>query len=348
MPNARVEDASVDAGERGAGVVVEGLEKRFGDFQALAGVDFQVAAGTIAGLLGPNGAGKTTTINILTTLLRADGGRARVAGFDVATQPQLVRSVIGLTGQYSAVDEDLTGRENLVLVGRLGRLSKAAARERAAELLEVFDLVDAGDRLLKTYSGGMRRRLDLGASLMVAPAVLFLDEPTTGLDPRSRMALWDVISELRGGGTTIVLTTQYMEEADHLADRISVIDGGRIIAEGTADELKAMIGGDVVYLLARQRGDARRVATLLDGQIAVPHGEIIVDDDLGTIHVPVPDGAASALVEAVLALDREGIALDDLGLRRPSLDDVFLGLTGHMADEPRPDAPQPRRARSKT
>ena len=342
-----------DRGVRGsgvaeAGVVVEGLEKRFGSFRALAGVDFRVEGGTIAGLLGPNGAGKTTTINILTTLLRADAGRAEVAGFDVARQPQLVRSVIGLTGQYSAVDEDLTGRENLVLVGRLGRLAKRAAKERAAELLEVFDLVDAGDRLLKTYSGGMRRRLDLGASLMVSPAVLFLDEPTTGLDPRSRMALWDVISELRGGGTTIVLTTQYMEEADHLADRISVIDGGRIIAEGTADELKAMIGGDVVFLLVRERGDARRVATLLDGQSAVAHGDILVDDQLGTVQVPVAEGAASALVEAVLALDREGIALDDLGLRRPSLDDVFLGLTGHMADEPRPDAPQPRRARSRT
>ena len=328
-----------------AGVVVVGLKKRFGSFQALAGVDFQVASGTIAGLLGPNGAGKTTTINILTTLLRADGGHARVVGYDVATQPQLVRSVIGLTGQYSAVDEDLTGRENLVLVGRLGRLPKRAAKDRAAELLEVFDLVEAGDRLLKTYSGGMRRRLDLGASLMVAPAVLFLDEPTTGLDPRSRMALWDIISELRGGGTTIVLTTQYMEEADHLADRISVIDGGKIIAEGTADELKAMIGGDVVHLLVRERGDVRRVATLLDEQIAIAHGELLVDDELGTIQVPVPEGAASALVEAVLALDREGIALDDLGLRRPSLDDVFLGLTGHMADELRPDAAQPRRAR---
>src|SRR5688500_16269426 len=225
----------------GRGVVVEGLEKRFGKFQALRGVDFTAAEGTVVGLLGPNGAGKTTTIRILTTLLHADGGHASVAGFDVARDPQMVRSVIGLTGQYSAVDEDLTGRENLVLVGRLGRTKKADAERRAEELLDVFDLTDAADRLLRTYSGGMRRRLDLAASLMMTPMVLFLDEPTTGLDPRSRLAMWDVISTLREQGTTIVLTTQYMEEADQLAERISVIDTGRIIAEGTADDLKNLV-----------------------------------------------------------------------------------------------------------
>src|SRR5712692_6262913 len=219
------------------GVRAEGLVKRFGDFTALAGVDFEVAEATVVGLLGPNGAGKTTAIRILSTLLRLDGGRARVAGYDVVTHPQQVRAAIGLTGQFAAVDEDLTGRENLVLVGRLGRLRRAVAEERAAELLEAFDLADAADRVLRNYSGGMRRRLDLGASLIAAPEVLFLDEPTTGLDPRSRLRLWDVITKLRDSGTTIVLTTQYMEEADQLCDSISVIDGGRIIAEGTADQL---------------------------------------------------------------------------------------------------------------
>jgi ABC-2 type transport system ATP-binding protein len=316
--------------------------KRFGSFEALRGVDFEVAEGTVAGLLGPNGAGKTTTINILTTLLHADGGRAWVAGYDVERQPQLVRSVIGLTGQFSAVDEDLTGRENLVLVGRLGRLGKAAANRRAEELLDVFDLAEAGDRLLRTYSGGMRRRLDLAASLVVAPTVLFLDEPTTGLDPRSRLQLWDVIGGLRSLGTTIVLTTQYMEEADQLADRISVIDGGRIIAEGTADELKTRVGGDVLFLTLRDRAATATAAELLSHAFEVPHGDLVIDEHLGTVQVPVENGAL-ALVEAVRALDTEEIVVDDLGLRRPSLDDVFLCLTGHIADEPRPDAPVTRR-----
>jgi ABC-2 type transport system ATP-binding protein len=323
------------------GVVVEGLEKRFGEFRALQGVDFVVEEGTIVGLLGPNGAGKTTTINVLTTLLRADGGRATVAGYDVASQPQLVRSVIGLTGQYSAVDEDLTGRENLELVGRLGRMRKAVARGRAVDMLETFGLTDAADRLLRTYSGGMRRRLDLAASLMVAPAVLFLDEPTTGLDPRSRLALWDVIAELRGFGTTVVLTTQYMEEADHLADRISVIDGGRIIAEGTADELKTRVGGDVVHLAVHDRSVTARAAALLATAFDVAPTDLVVDEQLGTVQVPVAQGAA-ALVDVVRAVDAEGIVVEDLGLRRPSLDDVFLSLTGHLADDPRPDAPEPK------
>jgi len=326
------------------GVVVEGLEKRFGEFRALQGVDFVVEEGTVVGLLGPNGAGKTTTINILTTLLRSDGGRATVAGYDVASQSQLVRSVIGLTGQYSAVDEDLTGRENLELVGRLGRMRKKVARGRALDMLETFGLTDAGDRLLRTYSGGMRRRLDLAASLMVAPAVLFLDEPTTGLDPRSRLALWDVISELRSGGTTIVLTTQYMEEADHLADRISVIDGGRIIAEGTADELKTEVGGDVVHLAVHDRSVTAKAGALLARTFAVAPSDIVVNEQLGTVQVPVAQGAA-ALVDVVRAVDAEGIVVEDLGLRRPSLDDVFLSLTGHLADDPRPDAPEPKRRR---
>ena len=324
----------------GRGVIVEGLEKRFGKFEALRGVDFTAAEGTVVGLLGPNGAGKTTTIRILTTLLHADGGRAAVAGYDVAREPQMVRSVIGLTGQYSAVDEDLTGRENLVLVGRLGRTKKADAQRRAEELLDVFDLTVAADRLLRTYSGGMRRRLDLGASLMMTPMVLFLDEPTTGLDPRSRLAMWDVISSLREQGTTIVLTTQYMEEADQLAERISVIDTGRIIAEGTADDLKTLVGGDVVHLLVNNRTTTAKAAAALARSFDVPHGELVIDEELGSIQVPVGRGG-DALVEAVRALDAEGIEVHDLGLRRPSLDDVFLSLTGHTTDAERRDAPPP-------
>src|SRR5581483_390397 len=317
-----------------------GLEKRFGTFRALQGVDFVAAEGTVVGLLGPNGAGKTTTIRILSTLLHADGGHAAVAGFDVATQPQSVRSVIGLTGQYSAVDEELSGRENLVLVGRLGRMSKGTARAKADELLEVFDLTAAAGRLLRTYSGGMRRRLDLAASLMMTPLVLFLDEPKTGLDPRSRLAMWDVIGSLRAGGTTIVLTTQYMEEADQLADRISVIDAGRIIAEGTADDLKTKVGGDVVHLVVHERVATTKAAAALARCFDVSERDVMVDEDLRTVQVPVRAGAA-ALVDAVRALDAEGIVADDLGLRRPSLDDVFLSLTGHTAEESRPDEPPP-------
>ena len=323
------------------GVFAEGLVKRFGSFTALDGVDFTALQGSVVGLLGPNGAGKTTAIRILTTLLRPDGGRASVAGYDVVRQPQLVRSVIGLTGQYAAVDEDLTGRENLVLVGRLGRIAKRAARERATVLLALFELSDAGDRTLRTYSGGMRRRLDLAASLMFSPAVLFLDEPTTGLDPRSRLELWNVIEELKRQGTTIVLTTQYMEEADQLADRISVIDGGRIIAEGTSDELKRKVGGDVLDLTVADRSSTAAAASILAELFHTAGHELAVDAELGTVLVPVTTGAV-ALVEAVRALDAAGVAVADLGLRRPSLDDVFLSLTGHLAEEPRPETPEPR------
>ncbi len=320
------------------GVIAEGLVKRFGTFTALDGVDFRVAEGTVVGLLGPNGAGKTTTIRILTTLLRPDGGRATVAGFDVVREARVVRACIGLTGQFAAVDDDLTGRENLVLVGRLGRLPKTAAIDRADRLLEVFQLTDAADRALRTYSGGMRRRLDLAASLMVAPAVLFLDEPTTGLDPRSRLDLWDVIGELRGAGTTIVLTTQYLEEADRLADRISVIDGGRIIAEGTADDLKARVGGSVVAVTLAERHDAARAAGALAEAFALPPGEVSTDSEVGTVTVPVTAGG-DALVAAVRALDAAGVRVADLVLRRPSLDDVFLALTGHHATDRRPEQP---------
>jgi ABC-2 type transport system ATP-binding protein len=316
-----------------AGVVAEGLVKRFGSFTALGGVDFEVPEGTVVGLLGPNGAGKTTTIRILTTLLQPDGGSASVAGYDVVRDARMVRAVIGLTGQFAAVDDDLTGRENLVLVGRLGRLDKRRAKERAAEMLEVFGLTDAGDRPLKTYSGGMRRRLDLAGSLVVSPPVLFLDEPTTGLDPRSRLDLWDVIVELKDAGTTIVLTTQYLEEADRVADRISVVDGGLIIAEGTADELKTRVGGDVLDLTVSEREDTDLAAASLARAFSLSPDDVTVDRALGTVLVPIDTGAA-ALVDAVRVLDAEHVKVADLGLRRPSLDDVFLHLTGHATGDP--------------
>jgi ABC-2 type transport system ATP-binding protein len=326
------------------GVAADALVKRFGDFVALKGVDFVVPEGSLMGLLGPNGAGKTTAIRIVTTLLLPDGGSASVAGHDVVKEPQVVRAMIGLTGQYAAVDEDLTGRENLVLVGRLSRMPKRAAFDRAARLLEAFDLSAAADRQLKTYSGGMRRRLDLAASLMVSPPVLFLDEPTTGLDPRSRLALWDVITELKVEGTTIVLTTQYLEEADQLADRISVIDGGQIIAEGTADELKSKVGGDVLHLTVADMNDTDAAAAALASVFSVPESEVVVDHDVGVVQVPV-EGGTMVLIDAVRVLDAKGIEPADLGLRRPSLDDVFLSLTGHLAEEPRPEAPEPSRHR---
>jgi ABC-2 type transport system ATP-binding protein len=328
------------------GVVAQGLVKRFGNFTALDGVDFVVPEGTVVGLLGPNGAGKTTTIRILTTLLPTDGGTATVGGFDVARQPQLVRSVIGLTGQYAAVDDDLTGRENLVLVGRLGRMPKHEARVRAAQLLELFELEHAADRLLKTYSGGMRRRLDLAASLMVAPTVLFLDEPTTGLDPRSRLSLWDVIAELKDGGTTIVLTTQYLEEADHLCERISVIDAGTVIAEGTADELKKLVGGDVLHLLVEDRAMTARAVATMTRAFDLREHDLTVDPELGTVMVPITMGAPT-LTHALRELDADGVAIADLSLRRPSLDDVFLSLTGHLSEVERPEQAPPRPERTR-
>ncbi len=271
---------------------MEGLVKRFGDFTALDGVDLTVPQATVVGLLGPNGAGKTTTINILTTLLRPDGGRALVAGHDVVQEAQLVRAMIGLTGQYAAVDEDLTGRENLVLVGRLSRLPKKRSQERAAQLLDAFSLTAAGDRTLKTYSGGMRRRLDLAGSLMVSPPVLFLDEPTTGLDPRSRLELWDVITELRDQGTTIVLTTQYLEEADQLAQSISVIDGGKIIAEGTADQLKANVGGNVLEITVADRDELPAATKVLAVTFDLDQEDLTVNRDLARISLPLATGGA--------------------------------------------------------
>jgi ABC-2 type transport system ATP-binding protein len=312
------------------GVVIEGLRKCFGDFVALNGVDLVVPPGTVGGVLGPNGAGKTTMIRILCTLLAADSGRATVAGFDVMTEPHNVRSVISLTGQYAAVDDDLTGRENLTLIGRLGRRGKRHARARAGELLDRFSLAAAGDKLVKTYSGGMRRRLDLAASLVIPPRVLFLDEPTTGLDPASRQELWDVVRELRAEGTTIMLTTQYLEEADRLADMISVVDHGSIIAEGTAEDLKARIGGEVFELRASSDHGASLAANVLASRLNVDPADITVDLDSKRAQVPIPSGAMSVF-GAVRLLDAEGLELDDVTLRRSSLDDVFLALTGRSA-----------------
>jgi ABC-2 type transport system ATP-binding protein len=309
-------------------ILVEGLKKRFGTNDALRGLDLVVEEGTVLGLLGPNGAGKTTAVRILATLLTPDAGRAEVAGFDVVTQADALRSHIGLTGQYAAVDEYLTGRENLEMVGRLYHLPKRQARQRAEELLVRFDLADAAHRIAKTYSGGMRRRLDLAASLIISPPVLFLDEPTTGLDPRSRMAMWDVIGELVAGGTTLLLTTQYMEEADQLAHRIAVIDHGRVIAEGTSDELKAQIGGERLAITVARGSNldtARRALT------PYGDGELYVDAERRTILVPVTNGAR-LLADIVRDLDTAGVHLDDFGLRRPTLDDVFLTLTGHAAE----------------
>jgi ABC-2 type transport system ATP-binding protein len=323
------------------GVVAEGLVKRFGSFTALNGVDFTVAEGGLAGLLGPNGAGKTTTIRILTTLLEFDDGHATVGGFDVRHDQQLVRSIIGLTGQYAAVDDYLTGRENLVLVGRLGRMRKQVARERAAKLLNLFELDFAAERSMKTYSGGMRRRLDLAASLMVAPEVLFLDEPTTGLDPRSRLALWDVIAELKEEGTTIVLTTQYLEEADHLCERISVIDAGEVIAEGSSTELKSLVGGDVLHVVMENRTEVAAAVASMSRAFELGEHELTVDPELGTVTVPITTGAP-ALTHALRNLDADNLVIEDISLRRPSLDDVFLTLTGRATEEERPDQAPPR------
>jgi ABC-2 type transport system ATP-binding protein len=300
-------------------------------------VDLAVPEGTILGLLGPNGAGKTTAVRVLTTLLRPDAGRASVLGLDVVHKATRVRRLIGLSGQYAAVDENLTGRENLVMVGRLYHMGKEAAQKRAAELLEEFTLTDAADRPSKTYSGGMRRRLDLAAALVVKPPVIFLDEPTTGLDPRTRIAMWDVIAGLVKGGTTLLLTTQYLEEADRLADSIAVVDHGKVIARGTADELKAQIGGERLQIVVSDRQRLAEAAELL-GRLGT--AEARVQPQNREILVPVT-GGAQLLMEAIRELDAAGIAIDDVALRRPTLDDVFLQLTGRAVEEEQGDGEEP-------
>ena len=310
-------------------IEARGLVKKYGDVIALDGLDLSVPEGTVYGLLGPNGAGKTTAVRILTTLLKPDAGTATVDGLDVVRKANAVRRIIGLTGQYAAVDEYLTGRENLRMFGDLYHLPTAYVKERSDELLARFDLTDAADRSLRTYSGGMRRRLDLAASLIAKPRVLFLDEPTTGLDPRSRIGLWEVIKDLVADGTTVLLTTQYLEEADQLAEEIVVIDHGRVIAQGTSDTLKDQVGGDRLEIVVNDPAQMDAAAQALR---SVATGEVTVDRADHRIVAPVVGGSLT-LVDAVRSLDAAHVGIADVALRRPTLDDVFLSLTGHTAEE---------------
>ncbi|MFD6415557.1 ATP-binding cassette domain-containing protein [Streptomyces sp. NPDC060194] len=327
-----------DARPGGSVIVVEGLQKRYGEKRALDGLDLAVAAGTVHAVLGPNGAGKTTAVRVLSTLLRPDGGRARVAGVDVVERPREVRRRIGLLGQSAALDEELSGRQNLEMFGRLHHLGARGAGTRADELLTRFDLGDTGRKAVKQYSGGMRRRLDLAASLITEPAVLFLDEPTTGLDPRGRTEVWNAVRSLVGGGTTVLLTTQYLEEADRLADLISLVDGGRVVAEGTADELKTRTGGDRVEVVLRDAGQVADAARLLGPEAAA-------DPDRRRVTAPVPPGGrVAALAAAVRALEDAGLDAEDVAIRRPTLDEVFLHLTGASSRTPHGSAPTPEEA----
>jgi ABC-2 type transport system ATP-binding protein len=306
-------------------ITVEGLKKSYGKLTVLDGINFKVKRGDILALLGPNGAGKTTTVRILSTLLDLDGGKATIEGYNVVDESEEVRSRIGLTGQYAAVDEYLTGEENLFMMGRLYRLSKEDAKQRTEQLLKLVDLVDAGKRPVRTYSGGMKRRLDLAMSLIANPPIIFLDEPTTGLDPRSRLAIWDMIKQLAKNGTTILLTTQYLEEADLLADNIVVIDGGKVIAEGTADELKAKVGSDRVEVVVAKNSSFDKALALLSSDKTVQS-----DSEARTISV-ASKGGVKKLKEVLQILENDKVTVDSVSLQRPTLDDVFLTLTGHAA-----------------
>jgi ABC-2 type transport system ATP-binding protein len=321
-----------------AAIEATGLVKTFktrkSTVKALDGIDLEVSEGSVLGLLGPNGAGKTTAVRVLTTLMEPDAGTARVLGRDVVKEADTVRGLVGLSGQYAAVDELLTGRENLWMFGRLYRLSSKQAKQRADELLDTFDLTDAADRILKTYSGGMRRRLDLAGSLIAHPRVLFLDEPTTGLDPRSRLDLWQIIRDRVSEGVTILLTTQYLEEADELADSIVVMDHGSVIARGTADELKAKVGGERIEVVVQEPDEVYRGLELLTAALEITDPDSTsLDKHTRRIMMPAP-GGSSTLVEVIRTLDGAGIRIADIGLRRPTLDDVFLSLTGHATDNP--------------
>ena len=323
-------------------VIAENLIKTYnkGKVKALDGLNLDVEEGTVLGVLGPNGAGKTTTVRILATLLSPDSGSATVAGIDVLKHPDEVRKIIGLSGQYAAVDETLTGWDNLIMFGRLYHLPAKQAKERAVELLEQFSLTESAKRPIRTYSGGMRRRLDLAASLIVKPKVLFLDEPTTGLDPRGRQDMWGVIDELVKGGVTLLLTTQYLEEADHLADEIAVIDHGKVIARGTSDTLKKQVGGERLEIVV----ESQHLAAVKEIVAKVSGSALNIDEGLRQISAPVTTGS-KALIEAAKLLDEKGIHPLDIGLKRPSLDDVFLSLTGHVAEEKTEEVVDPKAKR---